>query len=99
VLGNSPQAKADGRQIVGRRLPLLSRGPIGWKTGAGRFPQWTIDGAGFEIGFVTADPVLISQRRHVGDGDDQLLLMIPGLERKLLDPDIGKMHGAKQVWP
>jgi hypothetical protein len=42
---------------------------------------------------------LISQRRHVGDGDDQLLLMIPGLERKLLDPDIRKMHGAKQVLP
>jgi hypothetical protein len=42
---------------------------------------------------------LISQRRHVGHGDDQLLLMIPGLERKLLDPDIRKMHGAKQVLP
>jgi hypothetical protein len=48
---------------------------------------------------MTAAPVLISQRRHVDDGDDQLLLMISGLERKLLDRDIGKMHGAKQVWP
>jgi len=55
VLGDSPQAQADGRQIMGRRLPVSSRGAPGRKAGTGRFSQWTVHGGRFEIFFLTAD--------------------------------------------
>jgi hypothetical protein len=55
VLGNPPQANADGRQIVGRRLPVLSRRAIGWKARLGRLPEWIVDGGPFESSFLIAN--------------------------------------------
>ena len=55
VLGDSPQAQADGRQTMGRRLPVSSRGASGRKGGAGRFPERTVPGGRLEILFLTAD--------------------------------------------
>jgi hypothetical protein len=49
VLGNTPQEKTYGRQIVGRRIPVPSRGGIGRKAGHGRFSEWIIDRGPLEI--------------------------------------------------
>jgi hypothetical protein len=65
-LGNTPQEEAYGRQIVGGRLPVVSGRSAGWKAGAGRLPQWIVDGGPLEFSF-----------------------LIPKLERKLLQRDIG----------
>jgi hypothetical protein len=53
VLGNSPQEKAHGRQVVGRRLPVVFRGSTGGKAGAGRLPERIIHGSHFEIAALT----------------------------------------------
>ena len=55
VLGNTSQENADGRQIVGRRLPVISSGRRGWKAGLGRFPEWIIHGRRFGSSFLTVD--------------------------------------------
>jgi hypothetical protein len=52
VLGNTPQAKADGRQNMGRWLPLSSRCPIGREASLGRFPEWTSHGGRCELLFL-----------------------------------------------
>ena|ERR1700722_12847663 len=51
VLGDMPQAKADGSEIMGPRLPVLQRRATGRKTGPGRFPEWLVDGGWFEFLF------------------------------------------------
>jgi hypothetical protein len=55
VLGDSPQTQTDGRQAMGRWLPVSSRGAPGRKAGAGRFSKRTIPGGRVEILFLTAD--------------------------------------------
>ncbi|MDB5611962.1 MAG: hypothetical protein JWP25_8862 [Bradyrhizobium sp.] len=52
VLGNTPQTKADGRQVVGRRLPVPSGGAIGREASPGDFSERTIGRGPFEIAFL-----------------------------------------------
>jgi hypothetical protein len=49
ALGNMPQAKANGRQIMGGRLPFPSRRGTRGKAGSGRFSEWIVDRGAFEI--------------------------------------------------
>ena len=49
VLGDMPQAKADGSEIRGPRLPVPQRRATGRKAGPGRFPEWLVDGSRFEF--------------------------------------------------
>ena len=45
ALGDTSQEKADGCQMVGRRLPILQRGPIGGKASPGRFSERIVHGS------------------------------------------------------
>ena len=49
VLGNTAEEKADGRQVLGGRLPVRSRCPTGRKTGPRRFLEPTNHGIRLEI--------------------------------------------------
>jgi len=94
ALGDSPQAKADGRQIVGKRLSVLSSSSISRKTGAGRFPEWIVDRGPFEVA-VLRRLRAIQDRRAATWRDGATSLMTAAMERKLLGRDI--RHGAKRV--
>jgi hypothetical protein len=52
ALGNTSQEKADGRQMVGRRLPILSHGPIGRTASAGRLSERIVHGNSRTISFL-----------------------------------------------
>ena len=49
VLGDTPQAKADGREIVAKRLQVAPRGAFRRPHGARGFPEWIGDGDNFVI--------------------------------------------------
>jgi hypothetical protein len=84
VLGNPPQKKTNGRQVVGKRLPILSCRSTGRKAGSGGFSEWIIHRESFDI-VVTVDPGRVLKRRNMIEGcDAPAALMIPRLERKLL---------------
>ncbi len=54
VLGDTAQAKTDGCQAVGKRIPLSSGGLYRREVSAGRFSQRTIDGELFKISGLTS---------------------------------------------
>ena len=66
VLGNTPQEEADGRQIAGKRLPVLSGRSTGWKAGAGRPPQWIVDGGSLEFSILIPTLERKVLRRDIG---------------------------------
>jgi hypothetical protein len=81
VLGNTPQATAYGRQIVGWRLSVLSRRGISRKVGPGGFSERTVDGGAYEISVRLGR----ASKRHNTDDRDPAAFMTPMLERRLLD--------------
>jgi hypothetical protein len=90
-MGNTPQEKAHGRQIVGRRLPLSSRGSTSRQASPRRVSKWIIVGGSLASSILTLDPGLHVETTHTAEDCDRPVAFTRlGLEWKLLEREIAR---------
>jgi hypothetical protein len=95
ALGNSSQEKAHGRQIVGRRLRVLSRCSNSWKASLGRSSEWIVHRHSFEISSLILDPGRTLKRPNpIGDRYDPAIHE-PDAGTEIARAGHRRMHRAK----